>query len=532
MGVAVNAYGKGFGEDNKMNELVAMVQSLTEKLDQLQPETKIKTEERLPPRVKMEPGLKYDKDCIDLVSDDDDAHGPQEHVDKSLPPVPPPPAKRIKKSMYTKPDPRLLPSDRDNTSPEPSPKRPRMKSSGKNHNKKAYSKTKQVRHGAFRNWCNGHGRNGQAGKIRAEILEATVDDPEELPAMLRLNGFAVLRNYDKVVRRVKIEASDDDYNGLSSTRAEWGSLFSTGNAPTAQQAAYHETGTFDGKKTKKPPADLVFEGCVINDSSYDFGINNSPNEVCPVTGKVPRMVMKSKSKAHTLYNKNYGGQMEDIIKGMFAGEVSTTGSSGSADPANWNMTQTIVWGGIDHQHPHCDQGKAACFQYEQMFPFVCIHGFGVHDFTMWLLPLNKKREYGFPYRFPNKSMLFMRGDFIHAGACSQESRSHLEFYPKAEAGWTKTSNPYWGTPERFAKWQENKDTFLVPDLRSFPFGYPTITKDDVNGNQIVTYPCRTTRKFYPNIDDNPAPQSTTKRQLPQDEQDTSKLDRQAKLKRK
>jgi hypothetical protein len=530
MGEDAKGDGKGIGEYNKINELVAMVQSLTEKFDQLQPETIIKTEERMPSRVKMEPGLIYDKDCIDLVSDDDDADPPQEDVYEPLPPVQPHPLKRLKKSMYTKPLPSLHPSTMQSNSAEPSPKRPRVKSSGQNHKKKAYSKTKQVRHGAFRNWCHGHARNGQGDKIREEILEATVDDPQELPAMLRLNGFAVLRNYDKVLRRVKIEASDDDYDGLSSTRAEWGSLFSTGNAPTAQQAAYHETGTFDGKRNKKPPADLVFEGCVINDSSYDFGINNSPNEVCPVTGKVPRMVMKSKSKAHTMYNKNYAGQMEDIIKGMFAGEDTPTRSSGCADPANWNMTQTIVWGGIDHQHPHCDQGKAACFQYEQMFPFVCIHGFGVHDFTMWLLPLNKKREYGFPYRFPKKSMLFMRGDFIHAGACSQESRSHLEFYPKAEAGWTKTSHPYWGTPERFAKWQENKDTFLVPDLRSFPFGYPSITKDDVNGNQIVTYPCRTTREFYPNIDDNPDPKSTTKRQLPQHEQPT--MDRQAKLKRK
>ncbi len=51
-------------------------------------------------------------------------------------------------------------------------------------------------------------------------MEATVDSPEELPAMMRLNGFAVLRNFDKVLRRVKIEATDDDFDDLSSTRAE------------------------------------------------------------------------------------------------------------------------------------------------------------------------------------------------------------------------------------------------------------------------------------------------------------------------
>jgi hypothetical protein len=50
--------------------------------------------------------------------------------------------------------------------------------------KKSYSKTKQIRPGAFRNWCNGHARNGQGNKIREEILEATVDSPEEIPAMM------------------------------------------------------------------------------------------------------------------------------------------------------------------------------------------------------------------------------------------------------------------------------------------------------------------------------------------------------------
>ena len=520
MDVDPNGDGKGIGEVNKIDELHNMILTLKEEMEKLRPDTKIKSKESMPPRVKIEDmpprvkiedGRQNDAECIDLVSDDDDAHREQEHVGETLSPVVQHPAKRIKKSMYTKPHPTMLRSEIKTTSTEPTPKRPRVKTSVQTHTKKAYSKKNQLRNGAFRNWCNGHARNGM--KIREEILEATVDSPEELPAMMRLNGFAVLRNFDKVLRRVPIEATDDDFDNLSSTRAEWGSLFSPGNAPNAEQAAYHENGTFDGKKGKTPPANLVFEGCVINDSSSDFAMNNSPNVACPVTGKIPRMVLKSKSKAHALYNKNYFGQMEDIIKGMFGGEEPTTGLSGAEDPANWNMTQTIVWGGMDHQHPHCDQGKAGCFQYEQMSPFVCIHGFGVHDFAMWLLPLNKKREYGFPYRFPKKSMLFMRGDFIHAGACSQAARSHLEFYPKSEAGWTKTRNPYWGTPERFAKWEEKKETFLLPDLRSFPFGFPNITEDDVNGNQIVTYPSRLTREIYRHIDDNPAPQSTTKRKL-------------------
>ena len=127
-------------------------------------------------------------------------------------------------------------------------------------------------------------------------------------------------------------------------------------------------------------------------------------------------------------------------------------------------------------------------------------------------------------------MLFMRGDFIHAGACSQQTRSHLEFYPKAAAGWTKTLHPYWATPEDFSAWQEKKDTFLIPDLRSFPFGFPKISEDDVNGDQTVTYPCRATRELYPNIDDNPPPSNPTKTKLPPPP--ATAMERQRKKKRK
>ena len=529
---------KGVPDANVIKELLMGMQTLQKQMDMLVHNPIVKTEETGTPRVKMEPGFhtrtfpegNNDTGCIDLVSDDDAADGEHEHAHEPAPGVLHNPPRAPKKSMYTKPHPNMTASLAGLTSADPSPKRARTKASAQKRQKKAYSKTKHLRNGAFRNWCNGHQRNCQAKKIREEILDATVDNPEELAPMMRVNGFAVLRNYDKVLRRVKIEATDSDFDDLTSTRAEWGSLFSTGNAPTEHQAAYHENGTFDGKKGKKPPADLVFEGCVINEKTYEFGINNSPNEVCTVTGKVPRMLMKSKTKAHAAYNKQYMGQMEDIIKGMFPQEDGDTCLSGAADPANWNMTQSIVWGGIDHQHPHCDQGKAGSYQYEQIFPFVCIHGFGLHEFTMWLLPLKKKREYGFPYRFPKKAMLFMRGDFIHAGACSQQTRSHLEFYPKAAAGWTKTLHPYWATPEDFSAWQEKKDTFLIPDLRSFPFGFPKISEDDVNGDQTVTYPCRATRELYPNIDDNPPPSNTTKRKLPPPP--ATAMERQRKKKRK
>jgi hypothetical protein len=156
-----------------------------------------------------------------------------------------------------------------------------------------------------------------------------------------------------------------------------------------------------------------------------------------------------------------------------------------------------------YQHPHCDQGKAGSFNTDQIFPFVCIHGFGLHQFAMWLLPAKRKREYGFPFRFPKNAMLFLRGgDCIHAGAYSQLSRAHMEFWPRAEAGWTRTRHPYWATPESMAAWQAKKVVFLIPDLRTFPFGYPDITEEDENGNQIVTYPVKHTEGLFPHLADN------------------------------
>jgi hypothetical protein len=89
--------------------------------------------------------------------------------------------------------------------------------------------------------------------------------------------------------------------------------------------------------------------------------------------------------------------MGDIIQKLFASKKTGKNRyNPAADPLNWNMTQNIVIGGDNHQHPHCDQAKAGAFLNEYIFPFVEIHGFGVHDFEMWLLPAKKKQcEYGF-----------------------------------------------------------------------------------------------------------------------------------------
>jgi hypothetical protein len=153
---------------------------------------------------------------------------------------------------------------------------------------------------------------------------------------------------------------------------------------------------------------------------------------------------------------------------------------------------------------------AGSFNYEQIFTFVCIHGFGVHKFNMWFLPGKRKRDYRFPYRFPKKAMLFMRGDFIHAGGCSQATRSHIEFYPTREAGWTKTKKPYWADQKQFEKRCEKKNTFLVPDLRTYPFVFPEYSEEDANGYQNITYPCRPDDyELFPQLKDSDRPRQQT-----------------------
>jgi hypothetical protein len=357
-----------------------------------------------------------------------------------------------------------------------------------------YTKRKQLRNGAKRNWRGSMKRNSYLEKIRADVAECTVDSLPEAVAMMRKAGWALLRNYDKIVRRVPIREGDDDYDHDERvTVQETGSVFTAGNAPSANQAAYPRTGSFDGTVKKPPPSEHIFAGVRVETNSYEYSAMRSKqlrgeDNALLETENVPRQVLKPNSSGLKAYNDHYIGQMSDIIQGMFAEEGDINGHNPAADPENWHFVQNVVWGGTEHQHQHCDQGQAGSFHYEQIFPFVCIHGFGVNEYNMWLLPARMKREYGFPYRFPAKSMLFMRGDFVHAGGCSQAARAHLEFFPTAKAGWTKTKYPYWGTKKQFDESLKKKNTFLVPDLHTFPFAYPNIREDSTNGSLIVSYP--------------------------------------------
>jgi hypothetical protein len=364
-----------------------------------------------------------------------------------------------------------------------------------------YTHTKQRRDTSFKNWEAGMKRNAKPAKIKADIKEATADNLPQILENMRVLGFGVIRNWKKV-RAAPFVPNDDtgSEDESSSVDSHFKSVFSEGNDPTPDQAYYHEsTGWNNSKTARAPPFEVIFEGVHINSRDYEFTTRISKLDPSDTSHRETRKIMAPKSKALAAYNEKYVGQMRDIIKGMFANEPRTNGCE-PANPDNWRLGQNVVWGGTGHQHPHCDQGKIGAFNNEQIFPFVCIHGFGLHEFVMWLLPLKKKREYGFPYCFHKNALLFLRGDLPHAGAFSQLSRGHLEFFPTVRAGWTQSRNPYWRTDETMAKWQEKKVVFLIPDMRTHSFAFPHVTEEDDNGNQIVTYPPEPTSNIFPDLD--------------------------------
>ncbi len=121
------------------------------------------------------------------------------------------------------------------------------------------------------------------------------------------------------------------------------------------------------------------------------------------------------------YKKKYRPQLETIIRGMF----STNDVAGNPD--NWKLDFNSIVGGIGYRHPHSDIGKAGAFKHLDIFPFVGLHGFGVNEFALWLLPPNG--DYGFLHTFESHQILWIRGDRTHAGVPSNLARRHMEFLP-------------------------------------------------------------------------------------------------------
>ncbi len=68
--------------------------------------------------------------------------------------------------------------------------------------------------------------------------------------------------------------------------------------------------------------------------------------------------------------------------------------------------------------------------------------------------------------------------------------------------------------------EERANTFLIPDLRSYPFAYPTFSEQDAEGYQVVTYPPERTAQLVTIVDDSDEdfePEPTHKKMKIEDE---------------
>jgi hypothetical protein len=269
------------------------------------------------------------------------------------------------------------------------------------------------------------------------------------------------------------------------------SLFQANNVPTHAQAYYTKFANQASGATK-PSMETIFEGIKLNHGHMDIKPHKPP---VARKGTELRSVMTYGTKQYKAYQKLCKGQADDIIKGMFKNHKKKNGKNPAAEPTFWHTEHNIVVGGQDHQHPHCDQGKLGCFAYDTVFPFVVTHGFGINEFQMWLLPNRTKRDYGFLYQFPKTAILFMRGDFMHAGPCMQEARSHSLYFPQAEAGWDE-EYPYWAA-DSIDVWMKDPAIFLHHDYGCPPFAWPKYSKRTPSGDEIVTYPADLTHDMVP-----------------------------------
>ncbi len=121
------------------------------------------------------------------------------------------------------------------------------------------------------------------------------------------------------------------------------------------------------------------------------------------------------------------------MPGMFKGKPGLV--------SNWKTGFTSLVNGTGYQHPRSDAGRPDSYKGLKMLPFGTIHGFGLNEFSMWLLPdpFSNSNKYGFLHTFKASQMLFMRGDFVHAGVPSPIPRGHMKFFPMNDAGWNQVT---------------------------------------------------------------------------------------------
>ena len=220
-------------------------------------------------------------------------------------------------------------------------------------------------------------------------------------------GFAVIVDYTKLRK-----------NQTSSDQGDYGCVFEQENLPTYEQSTYYATSNNVSKAV--PKMETIFEGVKVNQSNIDF-IPVKP--MVARDGTELRQVMKYGTASYKAYQKKYNGQAEDIIKGMFQNHTKKSGRNPASDPKNWSVEQNIVVGAQDHQHPHCDQGKVGSYASELIFPFVAVHGIGLNEFQMWLLPCHRRREHGFLYQFPRLRLCSCAGT-LSMQAAVYRNRAH------------------------------------------------------------------------------------------------------------
>jgi len=157
--------------------------------------------------------------------------------------------------------------------------------------------------------------------------------------------------------------------------------------------------------------DVVFEG-VVKNSIVDHLVPHYDSDAVR-----PRYQLNADKRKE--YNAMYDNQLRDIIEGyeVCEGEEtpisfeSTVASRTKTRPQNKNMSvsaptvlqrvqglfpagteeakiinwkaqQQVLKGGLNHQHPHCDNAIVNTYANLDVFPFVCIHGFGIDEFSV------------------------------------------------------------------------------------------------------------------------------------------------------
>jgi hypothetical protein len=126
---------------------------------------------------------------------------------------------------------------------------------------------------------------------------------------------------------------------------------------------------------------------------------------------------------------------------------------------------------------------------------------------MWLLPKSDrgKNEYGILHELPPTAMLFMCGDFVHAGGAFWHPRRYMKFYRRAQAGLVHSrADNYWLLPNFREDISEDSsvkevETVFLWQHYNFPFGFPQCTRT-YNAKQgyvdeILTYPPEVTARL-------------------------------------